>query len=79
MKERKKLIKNLNGYFPGCDALEGAEFGEEYKNSIWFTGEDVISETTNDLNHPINKYLMDNGWYIELYDDVTALAYPVKG
>lgn len=78
MKTREQLIKELNRYFPECEAQEQL-FDPSFPNQIWFHGEDVATKSAEcDCGESGSwgfiDYLIDNGWYIELHDEVTAIA-----
>ena len=77
MKEREQLIKELNRYFPECEAVIRCD-----RNIIWFGCEYVAGSATacdcGEEEYGLSAYLNDSGWFIELYDDCTASAAPIE-
>ena len=73
---KEQLIKELNYHFPSYEASRGDGFADD---SILFMGENAASNLLqHDLGNgtcPVNTFLECHGWYVEHYDEITALAY----
>lgn len=76
MLNRIELIEKLNGHFPSYEASLGDGFAD---NSILFTGDNAaLNLLHNDLGDgvcPVSLFLERHGWYVEHYDEGTALAF----
>ncbi len=81
MLNRIELIEKLNFHFPSYGAALGDGFSDE---SILFTGDNaasnLLSNDTGDGVCPVSVFLERHGWYVEHYDEGTALAFkePIK-
>ena len=76
MLNKTQLIEKLNFHFPSYGAKDGSGFADA---SILFTGENAAANLLhNDLGDgvcPVSLYLNRHGWYVEHYDEGTALAF----
>ena len=86
---KRKLINELNYHFPSYEAVDGDEFGKDFTSAVWFMGENAYANLMSDHDEnnnyvydhvtsrdcPVIKFLEMNGWYVEPYDEITALAY----
>jgi len=85
------LINKINKAIPEAKATPGVEFGEEYKDGIWFRGSEdyveadglsifdywAMSSPCYEMGvHPkLNKIVEDAGWFCEPYDSGTLFAW----
>ena len=80
MLTKQQMIDKLNFHFPSYGAKDGWEFGLNFKEGILFEGDNAASNLLrNDLGDgicPVILFLERHGWYVEHYDECTALAYP---
>ena len=77
MLDKEQMIEKLNFHFPSYGAVRGDGFSD---GSILFIGDNAAANLLhNDMGDgvcPVSLFLDRHGWYVEHYDEGTALAYP---